>query len=144
MKRKATAVWQGDGLDGTGSMTTPNKVFDHQPYSFMTRFKNEDGTLGTNPEELLAASHAACFNMALSFQLNGAGFTPTRLSTDTTVHMDTTGEHFSITKIDLTLTAEVSDIDKQEFTRLATSAKDNCPISKALGTVPIDLAITLV
>ena len=69
MKRKASANWKGTGLEGSGSLTTKSGVFQQQPFSFKTRFKNDDGTLGTNPEELIAAAHAGCFTMALSFQL---------------------------------------------------------------------------
>ena len=70
MKRKINAIWKGDGADGTGVLTAQSGAFNNMPYSFKTRFKNDDGTLGTNPEELIAAAHAGCFNMKLSFVLN--------------------------------------------------------------------------
>jgi len=119
MKRTASAKWQGTGLEGTGSLTMQSGVFSGQPYSFKTRFKNEDGSLGTNPEELLAASHAGCFNMALSFMLVGAGFTATSLDTEAVVTMDTSGENFKITNITLNLKAEVPEISQEKFLELA-------------------------
>ena len=81
MKRKINAIWSGDGLEGTGILTAQSGAFNNMPYSFKTRFKNDDGQLGTNPEELLAASLAGCFNMKLSFVLNEANFNPEELST---------------------------------------------------------------
>jgi len=74
MKRKATSVWNGNGKDGKGHLSSPSGFFDETPYTTKMRFENEDGKLGTNPDELLAAAHAACFNMALSFQIAGKGF----------------------------------------------------------------------
>ena len=95
MKRKARAHWQGAGIDGSGSLSTASGVLNEQPYSFTTRFKNEDGTAGTNPEELIAAGHAACFNMALSFQLGGAGYTPDSLNTEAVLSMEKVDGHFN-------------------------------------------------
>ncbi|GAB5466550.1 MAG: OsmC family protein [Candidatus Kapaibacteriales bacterium] len=139
MKRTAEALWKGNGLEGKGELTTQSGVFDGQPYSFTTRFKNEDGKEGTNPEELIAAAHAGCFNMALSFQLTGAGHAPDTLHTKATVEMDTSGADFFISGITLHLKAIVPGISKEQFEELAEKAKNNCPISTALKTVPLTL-----
>lgn len=143
MKRRATAVWQGDGLSGKGSLTTPSKVFNETPYNFTARFKNEDGTAGTNPEELIAAAHAGCFNMALSFGLAGAGFTAKRLETKAvvTIEQDEGSNDFSLTSIVLKLQAVVPNVSEEKFTELANGAKNGCPISKALSSVPQTLEI---
>lgn len=133
MKRTAKAVWKGTGKEGTGSLDTQSGAFNGQPYSFRTRFENEDGKLGTNPEELIAASHAGCFCMALSFQLNGAGFTADELNCDAHLTMENEGVHWSITKIHLDLKAKVPGIDEAQFNELANNARDTCPISKVLN-----------
>ncbi|MGB3181330.1 MAG: OsmC family protein [Cyclobacteriaceae bacterium] len=144
MKRKATSVWQGSGMEGKGSLTTPSGAFDKHPYSFKARFKNEDGTAGTNPEELIAVAHAGCFNMALSFKLGEKGYTPDRLETDAVLTMNTEGEDFKITDIELNLEAEVPDIDEKEFKEIANKAKEGCPVSQALSSVNITLNAKLV
>ena len=144
MKRKANANWQGTGLEGTGSLTTKSGVFKEQPYSFKTRFKNDDGTLGTNPEELIAAAHAGCFTMAMSFMLDRAGFTATNLDTEAVVHMEKNDAGFKISLIDLTIKGEVPGIDKDTFQDLAEKAKVGCPISQALQTIEMKLTATLV
>ena len=82
MKRKVNAIWKGDGADGNGVLTAQSGAFDKMPYSFKTRFENDEGKLGTNPEELIAAAHAGCFNMKLSFVLNESDFNPEKLNTD--------------------------------------------------------------
>ena len=82
MKRKVNAIWKGDGADGKGFLSAQSGAFDKMPYSFKTRFENDEGKLGTNPEELIAAAHAGCFNMKLSFVLNEAGYNPEELNTD--------------------------------------------------------------
>lgn len=139
MKRKARANWQGTGLEGTGNLSTPSGVFDKQPYSFKTRFQNEDGSLGTNPEELIAAAHAGCFNMALSFQLVAAGFTAESLDTEAVLNMDKVDGKFKILGIELNLTAEIPGIEEEQFLDLAESAKKNCPVSQALAAINISL-----
>ena len=146
MKRKATAVWQGAGLDGKGSLSSPSKFFDETPYSFQTRFENEDGKLGTNPEELMAASHAGCFNMQLSFMIVGSGFVADELHTDAIVSInpDAEGGGFSITDITLNLKGKVSGMSEAQFIELANAAKAGCPISKALSVVPITLNVSFV
>jgi osmotically inducible protein OsmC len=144
MKRKATANWQGTGMEGTGQLTTTSGVFTNQPYSFKTRFKNEDGKLGTNPEELIAAAHAGCFNMALSFQLQGAGFTPDNLDTEAILSMENVDGHFKIMGIELNLEARVPDITEDKLKEIALNAKNNCPVSKALSAIDISLNAKLV
>jgi len=144
MKRKATANWQGSGMEGQGKLSTISGVFNQQPYSFKTRFKNEDGTLGTNPEELIAAAHAGFFNMALSFQLGGAGFTRKNLSTQAILSMENIDGHFKIMGIELNLEAEVEGIEPDKFQEIAANAKKTCPVSQALSSVDITLNATLV
>ena len=82
MKRKVNAIWKGNGADGNGILTAQSGAFNNMPYSFKTRFENDNGSLGTNPEELIAAALAGCFNMKLSFVLNEANFSPEELNTD--------------------------------------------------------------
>lgn len=130
MNRKARAAWQGTGRDGTGQLTTDSGILSGTPYSFKTRFENEKGT---NPEELIAAAHAGCFTMALAFQLQGAGFTPTELATEAVVSLDKEGEGFKISKSALTLQATVPGIDRAKFEELARAAEKNCPVSKVLN-----------
>ena len=129
MIRKAKAVWRGTGRDGTGDLTSDSGVLSHTPYSFKTRFESEPGT---NPEELIAAAHAGCFTMALAFQLQAAGFTPTELSTEAAVSLDPDGQGFKISKSALTLRAQVPGLDQAKFDELARNAEQNCPVSKLL------------
>ena len=133
MKRKATSVWKGTGKEGTGTLTTQSGAFKNQPYSFKLRFENEDGKKGTNPEELIAAAHAGCYNMALAVQLSNAGFTPEQLTTDAHVTLDTGGDGPEITTIKLILKARVPGISKDKFMELANGAKKGCPVSKVLN-----------
>ncbi len=136
MIRKAKAVWQGTGKDGTGHLTADSGVLANTPYSFKTRFENEKGT---NPEELIAAAHAGCFTMALAFGLQGAGFTPTELSTEAAVTLDKEGQGFRISKSALTLRAKVPNLNEADFARLAGEAEKNCPVSKVLNaTITLD------
>lgn len=144
MKRIAIANWQGSGMEGSGTLTTKSGVFTEQSYSFKTRFKNEDGTLGTNPEELIAAAHAGCFNMALSFQLGGAGFIPNLLTTEAVVSMENTDGHFKIIQINLNLKGNIDGITKEKFSEIALNAKKNCPVSQALASVEIVLHTELI
>tara|TARA_A100001011_G_scaffold390578_1_gene474319 strand:- start:454 stop:873 length:420 start_codon:yes stop_codon:yes gene_type:complete len=129
MKRKINAMWKGDGADGTGVLTAQSGAFNNMPYSFKTRFKNDDGTLGTNPEELIAAAHAGCFNMKLSFVLNESDYNPEELNTDAVL----TFEDGKVISIELNLKAKVPNIDEEKFQELAVEAKENCPISGALN-----------
>ena len=129
MIRKATAVWRGTGRAGTGNLSTDSGVLAQTPYSFKTRFENEKGT---NPEELIAAAHAGCFTMALAFQLQGAGYTPTELTTEAAVTLEQEGQGFRISRSALTLRAQVTNLDEAAFVRMAGDAEKNCPVSKVL------------
>lgn len=139
MKRKVNAIWKGDGLDGNGVLTAQSGAFNNMPYSFKTRFKNDDGTLGTNPEELIAAALVGCFNMKLSFVLNEANFNPDQLDTDALI----TFEDGKILSIDLNLKGKVPKISADKFVEFANEAKNDCPISSALNCV-ISVAASLV
>lgn len=127
MKRKATAVWLGSGKEGKGHVTTQSSVLNKTQYSFNSRFA--EGT-GTNPEELVAAAHAGCFAMKLSFVLGEAGFTPDELNATCTI---TLGEGV-ITEAHLNVKGKVPGITKEKFQQCAEEAKKNCPISKSLNT----------
>jgi osmotically inducible protein OsmC len=139
IKRRSKAVWLGSGLQGTGKLDSTSGVLQDTPYSFATRFTSEDGKAGTNPEELIAAAHAGCFSMALSFQIDGAGFTATSISTEATLTMEGDAGGFSITQILLTTHAVIPGITEAKFKELADTAKANCPVSKALSSVSIHL-----
>src|SRR5687768_12326106 len=127
MKRKATAVWLGSGKEGKGHLTTQSSVLNKTQYSFNSRFA--EGT-GTNPEELIAAAHAGCFAMKLSFVLGEAGHKPDELNAVCTI---TLGDGV-ITESNIVLTAKVPGISKEKFQECAEEAKKNCPISKSLNT----------
>ncbi len=129
MKRKVNAIWKGDGADGKGVLTAQSGAFKDMPYSFKTRFENDNGTLGSNPEELISAALAGCFNMKLSFVLNEADFHPEQLNTDAVL----TFEDGKVISIELNLKAKVSSISEEKFIQLAEDAKKNCPISGALN-----------
>jgi len=125
MKRYATANWKGSGKEGKGTNTTQSGVLKDTQYSYKSRF--EEG-VGTNPEELIAAAHAGCFTMKLSFVLDAAGFTADNIDTKCTVTLD----NGSITKSHLEVKATVPGIDAAKFKEAADEAKANCPISKSL------------
>ena len=127
IKRTGSAVWNGGLKDGKGAVSTQSGVLNGTQYSFGTRF--EDG-VGTNPEELVAAAHAGCFTMKLSFVLGAAGFTPENIDTKCTVTLD----NGVITESHLDVTATVPGIDKAKFDESVADAKANCPISKSLNT----------
>jgi osmotically inducible protein OsmC len=127
--RSATARYEGTGKEGKGTLTTQSGVLKDQRYGFHSRF--EDGP-GTNPEELIAAAHAGCFTMALSFALAKEGVTDARLETTAKVTLVPEGEGFTVTRSDLQLTADVGGIDESRLRELAEDAKRNCPISKLL------------
>jgi lipoyl-dependent peroxiredoxin len=143
MIRKSSAIWQGTGLEGKGSLYTTSGALNDTPYSFNTRFKSEDGKAGTNPEELIAAAHAGCFSMALSFALTGAGFPPTELETYANVTVEMVTDHFEITKVHLDVFGEVPGITEEKFEELANVAKVNCPVSRALKALPITMTAKL-
>ncbi len=127
MKSFATANWKGSGKEGGGTLTSKSKVLENTSYDFRSRF--EDGTY-TNPEELVAAAHAGCFSMKLSFVLGAAGFTPDSIDTKCTITL----ESGTITSSHLEVTATVPGIDADKFAECAADAKANCPISKLLNT----------
>ena len=144
MKRRSTAVWTGSGKEGNGKLSSTSSVLKDTPYSFAARFVSEDGKSGRNPEELIAAAHAGCFTMALSFQLGNAGFTADELTTDAVVTVENPdGAGFNIMKIELMLKGKVQGIDKEKFLELANNAKNGCPVSKALASVAISLTAEL-
>jgi osmotically inducible protein OsmC len=139
MIRKSTAVWRGDGMHGTGMLNSQSGVLREQPYSFKTRFVSEDGKAGTNPEELLAAAHAGCYAMALSFALTDAGHVPEELKVVAGADLVKADDGFKISNIALELEARVPGIDAAKFQQLAEAAKKACPLSKALAATPISL-----
>ncbi len=138
--RTASARYDGLGKDGKGHVSTQSGVLKDNPYAFGTRFGDEPGT---NPEELVAAAHASCFTMALSFALAGAGYTDGTLETKAAVQLDKDGDGFKVTRSDLTLVASVPGIAPKEFDRIAADAKANCPISKLLtAEITLDSKLT--
>jgi osmotically inducible protein OsmC len=128
--RTATARYQGFGKDGRGHVSTQSGVLSDQPYDFGTRFGEEPGT---NPEELIAAAHAACFTMALSFALAREGFAEGTLETTAKVTLEKDGDGFRISRSDLVLDARVDAIDAERFAAIAAGAKANCPVSRLLN-----------
>ncbi len=127
MKRSATAVWNGSGKDGSGNLTTQSGVLNKNQYSYNTRFAEG---IGTNPEELVAAAHAACFNMKLSFVLASKELTPEEINTTCTISL----ENGAITEAHLDLKAKVQGATAESFATAAEEAKTNCIISKLLNT----------
>jgi osmotically inducible protein OsmC len=128
MKRNATAVWNGTGKEGTGNLTTQSTVLNQSQYSFNTRFA--DG-IGTNPEELIAAAHAGCFSMKLSFVLGAAGFTADEINTKCEITLDPAAG--AITESHLIISAKIPGISQEQFEAAVADAKANCPISKLLN-----------
>lgn len=143
INRKATATWKGTGKEGSGSVTTTSGVLNNTPHSFLTRFVSEDGRAGTNPEELIAAAHASCFTMKLSFVLNAAGYTADSLECTAQVKMDKVGDGMGVVGIHLDLKGQVPGISAEQFAACAEDAKQNCPISQLLKSVPITLSASL-
>lgn len=136
MKRTATAVWNGSGKDGKGNLSTQSTTLNKTQYSYKSRF--EEG-VGTNPEELIAAAHAGCFTMKLSFVLGGAGFEPESLETTSTVELD----NGVITSSHLVVKAKVPGISPEKFKEAAEDAKANCPVSKVLNaTITMDASLS--
>lgn len=129
MKKSASAHWSGGIKDGNGSISTETGVLREAPYGFKSRF--EDGP-GTNPEELIAAAHAACFTMALSLGLGNAGLTADSIDTKAVVTLDKDGDGFSITSSQLTCKAKVPGADAATFDTIAQATKVACPVSKVL------------
>jgi osmotically inducible protein OsmC len=137
--RAASVHWEGDIARGKGTITAESGLVT-AGYSFGTRFSNEPGT---NPEELLAASHAACFTMALTLALSRAGHPPTAIDTTATVHLHRSADGFDISKIELVTKVSASGLDPRALAAAARGAKEGCPISKALQAVPITLEASL-
>jgi osmotically inducible protein OsmC len=138
MKRTANAQWNGDLKVGHGTLTTQSQVLNQAQYSFNTRFA--DG-IGTNPEELLAASHAGCFTMATAYALQQKGFLPGQLNTKATATLDMATSSISVVELQLDATV-IEGLSAEEFEAIATEAKKNCVISKALTGVRIELAVS--
>jgi len=130
MERKASAVWKGGLKDGKGTISSASGVLSNTPYSFTTRF---EGTPGTNPEELIASAHAACFSMALSAQLGGANLTPETINTAATLTMEKLDSGWTITAVHLDVTAKVPGASVEAFNKAAQDAKAGCPVSKVLN-----------
>jgi len=141
MDRSASAVWNGSLKEGKGTISSQSGALKELQYSFAARFA--DG-VGTNPEELIAASHAGCFSMALSAELGKAGFTPDSIETTAVVTLDLHGEKPTVTKSHLTTKAKIPGIDKAKFDEIAAGAKAGCPISRLLAAAEITLDATLV
>jgi lipoyl-dependent peroxiredoxin len=137
--RNASAVWEGDLKGGAGVMKLGSGAYEGK-YSFGSRFEEDPGT---NPEELIAAAHAGCFSMALTSALGRAGFAPESVATSARAHLEITDSGPAITRIELETTAHVPDIDDATFQEHAAGAKANCPVSKALAGVDIQLTATL-
>jgi lipoyl-dependent peroxiredoxin len=129
MQRKASAVWKGGLKDGNGTVSATSGVLSNTPYSFTTRFEN---TPGTNPEELIAAAHAACFSMALSAQLGNANLTPESINTTANLSLEKLDSGWTITAVHLDVSARVPKADAAVFQKAAQDAKSGCPVSKVL------------
>jgi osmotically inducible protein OsmC len=136
MDRNATAVWKGNLREGSGTITTQSGALAELPYSFKTRFEDESGKTGTNPEELIAAAHASCFAMQLSHFLAENGTPATRLEAKAVV---TLVPGTGITGSALTLVGTVPELDPAKFRELADKAKAECPVSRALGSINVSL-----
>ncbi|MGA9353623.1 MAG: OsmC family protein [Terriglobales bacterium] len=130
MERKASAVWKGGLKDGSGAVTSASGILSNTPYSFKTRFENNPGT---NPEELIAAAHAACFSMALSAQLGAANLTPESINTSATLTMEKLDSGWTITAVVLDVVAKVPGASAEAFNKAAADAKAGCPVSKVLN-----------
>ena len=141
-EKTAHVNWHGQGKDGEGAISTATGALKDYPYGFASRFEND--ITGTNPEEILAAAHAACFTMAFSFACAKAGFNTADVHTAASVRLSKEGEGFVIDRIALTMTATIAGIDEARFQEIALDAKHNCPVSKALaGVAEITLQATL-
>lgn len=142
-EKKASVHWEGAGKAGQGQISTETGALEKYPYGFASRFG--DDRKGTNPEEILGAAHAACFTMAFSFAADKAGIATEHLDTTASVRLTKDGDGFVIDRIALTLKAKVPGMDEAAFQKMAQEAKANCPLSKALASVPeITLEATLV
>ncbi len=142
IEKTASVHWEGPGKEGKGQISTETGALERYPYGSASRF--EDDRRGTNPEEILAAAHAACFTMAFSFACDKAGFATSKVDTQARVRLAKEGDGFVIDRIALTLKAAVPGIDEARFQEIALAAKRDCPVSKALASVAeISLQATL-
>ena len=139
--RKAEADWDGGIMDGTGKVKLGSGAFEGA-YSFQSRFG--EGTVATNPEELIAAAHAGCYTMALSGNLGKAGYTPTHIHTTANVKIEKQGDGFVIPNIDLITEAKVDGLEDEEFQKIAEETKKTCPVSQVLSGAEISLKASLV
>jgi osmotically inducible protein OsmC len=139
MERKATAIWKGDLKGGRGAITTQSGVLREQAYSFASRF---EGAAQTNPEELVAAAHAACFSMALSAKLAASGFVPEAVESASTITLAQVNGAWGVTAAHLDVVADVPGVDTAKFDELANDAKTNCIISRLLNA-PITMRASL-
>ncbi|KAA0968280.1 OsmC family protein [Aureimonas fodinaquatilis] len=144
MKRHATAIWNGSLGEGQGALTTQSGALTDHGYSFKSRFEDESGKSGTNPEELLAAAHAGCFAMQLSHFLAENGTPADELKARAVVTVEQTNGGFEVRSSALTLEGKVPGVDDATFQSLAAKAKSGCPISKALGAIEVTLDARLV
>jgi len=139
MQLKASARWQGTVKEGSGTLSVQSGTLKDTPYSFQARFG--DGK-GTNPEELIAAAHAGCFTMALSFMLNNEGFTADAIDTEAMLTLDQVNGAWTVTAIHLTTRARIPNIETAKFSEIASNAKTNCPISRLLNaTITLDATL---
>lgn len=141
INKTATAHWSGGLKEGRGRISTQSGALEAQPYGFNTRFEDKPGT---NPEELIGAAHAGCFSMAFSMILGNYDAVADEIDTKATVSLEEQGGGFAITKIHLDMTAKIPGISEEDFREAATTAKDNCPVSKVLAGADITLDAKLV
>lgn len=127
--KHAHTVWEGSAHDGAGKVTSQSNALQNQKLSFKKRFEDERGT---NPEELIAAAHSACFSMALAYALDQSGHTASKLDTDAGVTLESTGNGYKVSSSVLKLNATVPGMDREEFAKIAEKAKTDCPVSKLL------------
>jgi osmotically inducible protein OsmC len=138
--RTAKAIWKGLVKKGNGTLSVESGILKNAKYSFASRFQS---SAGTNPEELIGAAHAGCFSMALSLMLGEKGYNPETIETEAKVHIEMEEGNIFISKIELDTKAKVPEIGAEEFLDIATAAKENCPVSKALTGVNIELSAEL-
>jgi osmotically inducible protein OsmC len=138
--KKASAVWNGNLKEGSGSINSESGVLEKAAFSFASRFEDKDQT---NPEELIGAAHAGCYSMALSNELHGAGHESNSVETNATVTLEMVDGTPTITKIKLTSVADVPGLSDSEFQKIASATKDACPVSRALNGVDIELEASL-
>ncbi len=141
LHRSASATWTGTVKEGQGQISATSSVLSNTPYSFATRFENQSGT---NPEELIAAAHAACYSMALTLTLSEKGYQPQQVQTQATCTIESQNGGFKITTMQLETQGDISGIDAETFNQIAQEAEQICPVSNALrGSVTINLKASL-